>query len=168
MGCRPRRRPLCHLAFLCPFQAPPALWGPRGSQGSPRGSPSSQGQWVHTAREAPRGPRERWGPRAPLESQVGAPFPAGLSLPFPPRMPLLSSSDAEPGRSVPGAHTPFVAVQVSAGLPGRQGPREEAACLPFPGSEETRGPWDSRAPSARKVSDTQKGQRARPFFHVCR
>ena len=161
--------PLCQLAFLCPFQVPPVLWDPLGLWESPRRSPSSQGQWVHTEGEAPRGHRERWGPRAPQESQVGAlpesrqgnAFSCSRSsrLGFLPGKPVLSISDTEHGHAFHGAHTRFVAVQVSAGLQGRQGPREEVAFLLFPDSEETRGPWDSRGPSARKVSDGQKGGR---------
>lgn len=63
-------------------------------------------------------------------------------------------------RILPGALTRVsVAVQVSAGLQGRQGPREEAACQLFPGSEETRGPWGCRGPLATKVSDGDRGGR---------
>lgn len=46
-----------------------------------------------------------------------------------------------------------VAVQVSAGLQGKQGPREEVVCLLFPDSEETRDPWGIRGQLARKVSN---------------
>lgn len=51
--------------------------------------------------------------------------------------------------------------QGSVGLRGRQGPREEAVCLPFLDSEETRGPWGTRDQLARKVSGgRRRGQRA--------
>lgn len=46
-----------------------------------------------------------------------------------------------------------LALQVSVGLRGRQVPREEAVCLLFLDSEETKGPWGTRGQLARKVSD---------------
>lgn len=63
---------LCQQAFLFPFQVPPVLWDPQGFQESLRRLLSSQGLWVHREGEAPQGRRERWGPKAPQENQVGA------------------------------------------------------------------------------------------------
>lgn len=101
-------------------RVPQVLWGPRGLQESLRRLPSSGGQWVRREEEAPRGRRERWGPRAPQENQG------------------------------------------SVGLRGRQGPREEAVCLPFLDSEETRGPWGTRDQLARKGSQAARGAQACP------
>lgn len=101
-------------------QVPLVLWDLRELQESPRRLLSSQGLRVRREGEAPRGHRERWGPRGPQE------------------------------------------IQVSPGLQGRQGPREEAVCLLFPDSEETRGPWGTRGQLARKGSQAARGPLACP------
>lgn len=56
-------------------QVLPVPWDPLGLQGSPRGLPSSRGQWVRREGEAPQGRRARWGPRAPQENQVSVGLP---------------------------------------------------------------------------------------------
>lgn len=52
--------------------------------------------------------------------------------------------------------------QVSVGLQGKQGPREEVVCLLFPDSEETRDPWGIRGQLARKGSQAARGPLACP------
>lgn len=49
----------------------------------------------------------------------------------------------------------LVTVQVFEGIQERQGPREEAVCLPCPDSEESWDPWGTRGLLARRVSDGQ-------------
>lgn len=45
-------------------------------------------------------------------------------------------------------------------LQAKLGPRAEVACLLFQGSEETKGPWDTKVQLARKVCDRwQMGQK---------
>lgn len=141
----------------------PGTPGPSGSPGS-AGFPPQM-----TIQPGPVGPQGRRGPPG-MQGEMG---PQG-----PPGEPGRSSAVRPPGKgslsyllcfhcclltekhllslsvSLPAALTPVsVTLQASAGLQGRQGPKEEAVCLPTPDSEETWDPWGNRGHWARKVSD---------------
>lgn len=89
------------------------------------------------------------------------------------RLPALLLKSIWSAPLVPSTVTPVAlmpvlgTLQVSVGLQGRWGPREEVEYLLFLDSEETRGPWDTRGRPARKVSDgRRRGQRAEYFSQV--
>lgn len=149
-----------HSWLLFTLQALLAPWDLQAFQASPRRSPPSLGPWVPRAGEVFPVHRERWGLRVLQEIQVGlcagplCPPPTSHreKVPIPCSVPTSALFGLTHVAEHRNTHLLDV-LQVSVGLQARLGPRAEEVCLLFRGSGETKGPWDSRAQSARKVRD---------------
>lgn len=119
----------------------PGTMGPQGR----RGLPGAQGEM------GPQGP-----PGDPGRALRRAPVPPPTShrekVPIPCSVPTSALFGLTHVAEHRNTHLLDV-LQVSVGLQARLGPRAEEVCLLSRGSGETKGPWDSRAQSARKVRD---------------
>lgn len=113
------------------------------------------------ATEAPKGPKETKDSQVRLalwDHQAFQAFPRRSPSSRDPWVPR--AGEAFPVHRERSGLRALLEIQVSAGLLARLGPRAEVACLLFQGSGETKGPWGSKAQSARKGSQAVQGAQA--------
>ena len=167
MGARKRRGSLVPTGLSFPFPGAPGSVGSPGIAGIPQKISVQPGPVGPQGRRGPPGAQGEMGPQGPPGEPGGSPAaePPGkgsfshllcLHLGFPAEKPCSAAVMLNVVTRPVLVTLVSVALQVSAGLPGRRGPRGEVVCLLFPDSEETRGPWDSRGRWARKVSDGRR------------